>query len=190
MYFFEVMFWYPTNWVKFEGTSQTRFLKCITTVSLSGVSMRSRCVRKNGADPPCESGLRFCSTVNFTSSAVISPNPSWNGTPERSLNVHVLSSFDGFHSVASPGRYSKVFGSRMIRGSYKQSHRVFSDWLERHANGVSIPHCPTATTRRSPAARAREGVMSGAAASAPAAADAPLRNVRRWIDWAMVRPPR
>jgi len=29
------------------------------------------------------------------------------------------------------------------------------DWLERHANGVSIPHCPTATTRRSLWAAAR-----------------------------------
>src|SRR5207244_824846 len=118
---------------------------------------------KNGADPPCESGLRFCSTVNFTSSAVISPKPSWNCTPERSLNVHVLSSCDGFHSVASPGRYSKVFGSRMIKGSYAQSHNVFSDWLERHANGVSMPprgrsqlgvrhaHALTATVRTDPA---------------------------------------
>src|SRR5882724_404839 len=190
MYFFEVMFWYPTNWVKFEGTSQTRFLKCITTVYLSGVSIRSRWARKNGADPPCESGLRFCSTVNFTSSAVISPNPSWNCTPERSLNVHVRSSFEGFHSVASPGRYSKVFGSRMIRGSYMQSHSVFSDWLERQANGVSIPHCPTATTRRSPAAPTRDGEMNGAPTSAAAVVEAPLRNARRSNDWAIVLPPR
>ncbi len=101
--------------MKFEATSQTRFLKCMTTVSLSGVSIRSRFVRKNGAEPPPESGFRFCSTVNLTSSAVSSPQPSWNLTPDRSLNVHVRSSFDGFHSVASPGRYSKVFGSRMIK---------------------------------------------------------------------------
>src|SRR5215813_4772316 len=89
---------------------------------------------QGGAEPPCASGLRFCSTVNLTSSAVISPKPSWNCTPERSLNVHVLSSFDGFHSVARPGRYSNVLGSRMISGSYAQSHRVFSDWLDRQAN--------------------------------------------------------
>src|SRR5438309_8798383 len=75
----------------------------MTTVSLSGVSMRSSCMRKNGAEPPPASGLRFCSTVNLTSSAVSSPQPSWNFTTERSLNVHVLSSFDGFHPVASPG---------------------------------------------------------------------------------------
>src|SRR6185312_1358901 len=109
--------------------------------------------------------------------------PSWNCTPERSLKVHVRSSFDGFHSVASPGRYSKVLGSRMISGSYTQSHKVFSDWLERHANGVSMPHCPTATTRRSPAATARDGLTSGAPATAAAAAEAPTRNARRWMDW-------
>ena len=113
--------------MKFDGTSHTRFLKCITTVSLSGVSMRSRWARKNGAEPPWASGLRFCSTVNLTSSAVISPQLSWKRTPERSLKVHVRSSFEGFHSVASPGRYSKVLGSRMISGSYMQSQSVFSD---------------------------------------------------------------
>jgi hypothetical protein len=74
-------------------------------------------MRKNGDEPPPASGLRFCSTVNFTSSEVRSPHPSWNFTPERSLNVHVLSSFEGFHSVASPGRYSNVFGSRWMSGS-------------------------------------------------------------------------
>ena len=31
--------------------------------------------------------------------------------------VHVFISFDGFHSVARPGRYAKVFGSRMMSGS-------------------------------------------------------------------------
>ena len=116
-YFFGTTFWYPTNCVKFEATSQTRFLKCSTTVSLSGVSIRSRLFRKNGAEPPPESGLRFCSTVNLTSSAVRSPQPSWNFTPDRSLKVHVRISFVGFHSVASPGRYSNVFGSRMMSGS-------------------------------------------------------------------------
>ena len=48
--------------------------------------------------------------MNFTSSEVSSPKPSWNFTPERSLNVHVRISLEGFHSVARPGRYSKVFG--------------------------------------------------------------------------------
>src|SRR5438093_6502093 len=152
--------------------------------------MRSRCIRKNGADPPCESALRFCSTVSFTSSAVISPNLSWNCTPERSLKVQVRSSFEGFHSVASPGRYSNVLGSRMISGSCMQSHSVFSDWLERQANGVSIPHCPTATTRRSPAAPARDGDMNGPPRSAAALVEAPFRNARRLIDWAIVLPPR
>jgi hypothetical protein len=50
--------------------------KCIATVSLSGVSMRSRYRRKNGEEPRCASGLRFCSTVNLTSSAVSSPQLS------------------------------------------------------------------------------------------------------------------
>jgi hypothetical protein len=49
------------------------------------------------------SGLKLCSTVYFTSSEVISPKPSWNITPERSLNVHVRISLEGFHSVARPG---------------------------------------------------------------------------------------
>jgi hypothetical protein len=53
--------------------------------------------------------------------------PPWNFTPERSSKVHVLSSLEGFHSVASPGRYSKVFGSGWISGAYTQSHGVFSD---------------------------------------------------------------
>ena len=86
------------------------------------------------------------------------------------------SSFDGFHSVASPGRYSKVLGSRMISGSYMQSQSVFSDWLERQANGVSMPHWPTATTRRSPCATAREGRMSGAAVTEVAVADGPTEK--------------
>src|SRR5436309_13430548 len=150
MYFFEVMFWYPTNWVKFEGTCQTRFLKCVTTVYLSGVSIRSRWARKNGADPPGTSGRRFCSTVNLTSSAVIWPKPSWNCTPERSLNVHVLSSFDGFHSVATPGTYANVFGSRIISGSCILSHSVLSDWLIYRESGVAVTHWRTATTRRPP----------------------------------------
>src|SRR2546425_10594093 len=143
MYFFEVMFWYPTNCETWAGTSHNRFLKCMTTVYLSGVSMRSRLPRKKGADPPWASGLRFCSIVNLTSSDVISPWPSWNITPRRSLKVHVFISLDGFHSVASPVRMAKVLGSRMISGSYTHSHNVFSDWLERQANGVSMPHCPT-----------------------------------------------
>src|SRR2546426_10689463 len=78
----------------------------------------------------------------------------------------------------------------MISGSCMQSHRVFSDWLERHANGVSIPHCPTATTRRSPAAQARDGEMNGPPMSAAALVEAPFRNARRLIDWAIVLPPR
>ncbi len=72
---------------------------------------------KYGADPPCASGFKFCSTVNLTSSAVSSPQLSWNLTPVRSLNVHTFRSFDGFHSVASPGRYSHVFESRWMSGS-------------------------------------------------------------------------
>jgi len=53
----------------------------------------------------------------------------------------------------------------MMSGSYMQSHSVFSDWLERQANGVSIPHCPTAMTSRSSAPLAREAARSGAPAS-------------------------
>src|SRR2546427_3656954 len=158
----------------------------MTTVSLSGVSIRSSCMRKNGAEPPPASGLRFCSTVNLTSSAVSSPQPSWNFTPERSLNVHVLRSFDAFHSVASPGRYSKVFASRMMSGSYTQSHSGFSLWVERHANGVSVPHCPTATTSRSrPCPAPRPGRMSGVPAVTAAALPARFRKVRRSIGRAM-----
>src|SRR5262245_7940110 len=108
--------------------------------------MRSRLILKNGAEPPPDSGLRFCSTVNLTSSAVISPQLSWNFTPERSLNVHVRMSLVGFHSVASPGRYSKVLLSRAIRESYMQSHRGFSPCVPCHAKGVSVPQLPTATT--------------------------------------------
>src|SRR5437867_12310816 len=108
-----MVFWYPTNWVNRDGTSHTRSLKCITTVCLSGVSIRLRYLRKKGAEPPCESGLTLCSTVNLTSSAVSSPQPSWNITPERSLNVHVRISFDGWYVVANPGRYAKVGASRM-----------------------------------------------------------------------------
>src|SRR5436309_2183538 len=78
----------------------------------------------------------------------------------------------------------------MISGSCMQSHSVFSDWLERQANGVSIPHCPTATTRRSPAAPARDGDMNGPPRSAAALVEAPFRNARRLIDWAIVLPPR
>ena len=79
--------------------------------------MRSRLMRKNGAEPPGESGFRFCSMVNFTSSAVSSPRPSWNCTPWRSLKVQVRISFEGFHSVASPGRMAKVLGSRVMSES-------------------------------------------------------------------------
>src|SRR5438093_7146956 len=69
----------------------------------------------------------------------------------------------------------------MINGSYMQSHRVFSDWLERHANGVSMPHWPTATTSRSPAP-ARDGARSGAPARLTrAVVPARARNVRRSI---------
>ena len=49
------------------------------------------------------SSLKLCSMVYFTSSLVTSPYPSWNMTPERSLNVQVRISFVGFHSVARPG---------------------------------------------------------------------------------------
>src|SRR5262249_37189018 len=106
-------------------------------------------------------------------------------TPDRSLNVHVRISFDGFHSVASPGRYWKVLGSRVISESYTWSHRHFSDWLVRQANGVSMPHCPTATTRGSPAADAREA--RGAGRTPPPAAHAlRLRNVRRSTSRAML----
>src|SRR5262245_4667469 len=150
--------------------------------------MRSMLLRKNGAEPPPASGFRFCSTVNLTSSAVSSPQPSWNFTPERSLNVHVLKSFEALHSVASPGRYSKVFASRVMSGSYTQSHRHFSLWVERQANGVSVPHCPTATTSRSrPCAIPRPGRTSGAPAKAAAVA-ARFRNVRRSIGRAMESP--
>ena len=43
--------------------------------------------------------------------------PNYTVPLDETMNVHVLSSFEGFHSVARPGRYSKVFGSRMISGS-------------------------------------------------------------------------
>src|SRR5262249_51507495 len=70
-----------------------------------------------------------------------------------------------------------------------QSHRGFSDCTVRHANGVSVPHWPTATTRRSPAAaRAgrdgeRIGAPTAAAVAAPAAAR--FKNARRSRDTAM-----
>src|SRR2546427_9631760 len=63
-----------------------------------------------------------------------------------------------------------------------QSHRGFSAWTERQANGVSVPHCPTATTRRSPAAAARLVPMSVAPVRAAAAVPPSLRNARRSID--------
>ena len=70
-----------------------------------------------------------------------------------------------------------------------QSHRGFSAWTVRQANGVSVPHCPTATTRRSPAAAvARVDGMSGAPMTAAAAVPARLRNARRSIDPAIVLP--
>src|SRR5947199_5222722 len=63
-----------------------------------------------------------------------------------------------------------------------QSHSVFSDWLERQANGVSMPHWPTATTSRSPAPT-RDGASNGAPTRATAAVvPARFRNVRRSID--------
>jgi len=117
--------------------------------------------------------LTFCSTVNLTSSAVSSPHPSWNFTPERSLNVHVRISFEGFHSVASPGRYAaNVVESRMMSASYTAVPDGFSAWTVRQANGVSVPHCPTATTRRSLAALALLPVTSGAPMRAVVAAPA------------------
>ena len=150
--------------------------------------MRSRFARRYGAVPPCASGFRFCSTVNFTSSAVISPQPSWKGTPERSLNVHVRISFEGFHSVASPGRYSEGLGIARDQRVVRLSPRGTSPtgWCARRT-GVSMPHCPTATTRRSPApttrATAREGARRGCRAPASALR---LRNVRRSTNRAMI----
>ena len=67
-----------------------------------------------------------------------------------------------------------------------QSHRGFSAWTVRQANGVSVPHCPTATTRRSLAAAARVDGTSGAPMTAAAAVPARLRNARRSIDPAIV----
>src|SRR5882672_1972183 len=49
-----------------------------------------------------------------------------------------------------------------------------------------MPHWPTATTRRSPAAPARDEETRGAPMVAAAAAEAPLRNVLRSIDLAIV----
>jgi len=43
--------------------------------------------------------------------------PHYTVPLDETMNVHVLSLFEGFHSVARPGRYSTVFGSRMISGS-------------------------------------------------------------------------
>src|SRR5262245_58598895 len=61
-----------------------------------------------------------------------------------------------------------------------QSHSGFSDCTLRHARGVSMPHCPTATTTRSPqAARARAVLTSGAPMMAVAATPACRRDVRR-----------
>src|SRR5215467_10516135 len=69
-----------------------------------------------------------------------------------------------------------------------QSHSGFSPWVERQANGVSVPHCPTATTRRSPAAAraGRLGESSGAPMTAAVAAPARFKNARRSRDPAMV----
>jgi len=115
---------------------------------LVGVSIRSRCMRKNGADPPCESGLRFCSTVNLTSSAVT--RRGLRGTARRAELERPRSELvRGLPFRRQPGPILEGLGSRMMSGSYMQSHSVFfSDWLERQANGVSIPHCPTAMTSR------------------------------------------
>src|SRR6266849_487384 len=69
-----------------------------------------------------------------------------------------------------------------------QSHRGFSACTVRQAKGVSVPHWPTATTRRSPAA-ARAGrvdEMSGAPTTAAVAAPARFKNARRLRDPAMV----
>ena len=63
----------------------------------------------------------------------------------------------------------------MISGSYTQSQEPL-DWLVHRANGVSVPHCPTATTRRSAAAVARPDQMRGAAMTAAAAVPVRLRN--------------
>src|SRR5262252_6005289 len=73
-----------------------------------------------------------------------------------------------------------------------QSHRGFSPWVDRQANGVSVPHCPTATTRRSPAAAraGRVGESSGAPTTAAVAVPARFKNARRSRDPAMMtRPP-
>src|SRR5882724_9660612 len=73
-----------------------------------------------------------------------------------------------------------------------QSQRGFSACTVRQANGVSVPHCPTATTRRSPAA-ARAGrvdEINGAPMTAAVAAPARFKNARRSRDRAMIwRPP-
>src|SRR5438128_11948053 len=72
-----------------------------------------------------------------------------------------------------------------------QSHRGFSACTVRQANGVSVPHWPTATTRRSPAA-ARAGrvdEINGAPTTAPVATPARFKNARRLRDRAMARRP-
>ena len=45
------------------------------------------------------------SKLAFTA-ADVTGEPSWNVAPARSLNVHVLPSFDADHEVASAGAYS------------------------------------------------------------------------------------
>jgi len=59
-------------------------------------------VAEKYAEPPSESGLKLCSTVNFTSSADSSPNPSWKLHAGRSLNVHVFIPLDA--SIRSRAR--------------------------------------------------------------------------------------
>src|SRR5262249_44373196 len=74
--------------------------------------------------------------------------------------------------------------------SYMQSQSVFSDWLVRQAKGVSMPHCPTATTRRSLCATAPGGRMSGTPPASAMAAMPPLwRNSRRLTDAANPAAP-
>jgi len=125
--------------VKFEGTSHTRFLKCITTVYLSGVSIRSRCMRKNGADPPCESGLEILLDGELDvvggHLAVAFVELHARAELERPRSELVR----GLPFRRQPGPILEGLGIAQMSGSYMQSHSVFSDWLERQANGVSIP---------------------------------------------------
>jgi len=84
-----------------------------------------------------------------------------------------------YRGGAEPLRRGIELGACFVDTAESYGTKVFSDWLERHAKGVSNPHWPTATTRRSLAAIAREEATSGDPIAA--AAEARLRNVRRLI---------